>query len=64
MTREKNGGMTGDVDIDSVKDKAKAVTPVPGGVGPVTIACLLENVMKSFTEMKILINKGGLPPHG
>jgi len=34
----------GDVDFDSVKNTASYITPVPGGVGPVTIACLLENV--------------------
>ncbi len=46
-----DGGITkrgkkvlGDVDFDSVKNKASYITPVPGGVGPVTIACLLENV--------------------
>jgi methylenetetrahydrofolate dehydrogenase (NADP+)/methenyltetrahydrofolate cyclohydrolase len=34
----------GDVDFESVKDVAGFLSPVPGGVGPVTIACLLENV--------------------
>jgi len=36
--------VVGDVDLKSVKNKASYITPVPGGVGPVTIACLLENV--------------------
>ena len=35
--------IVGDVDFDQVKDKVKAITPVPGGVGPMTIACLLKN---------------------
>ena len=35
--------IVGDVDFDAVKDKSKAITPVPGGVGPMTIACLLKN---------------------
>ncbi len=34
--------IVGDVDFDNVKDKVKAITPVPGGVGPMTIACLLK----------------------
>lgn len=37
--------LVGDVDFDRVKNKAKAITPVPGGVGPMTIACLLENTL-------------------
>ena len=38
----------GDVDFDNVKDKSKAITPVPGGVGPMTIACLLKNTLDCF----------------
>lgn len=38
-------GVTGDVDRESVAEVAGALTPVPGGVGPVTIACMLENVL-------------------
>ncbi len=38
----------GDVSFEEVKDKVKAVTPVPGGVGPMTIACLLSNTLKCF----------------
>ena len=47
---EKKGGykIVGDVDFKSVVKKAKAITPVPGGVGPVTIACLLSNTLKAF----------------
>lgn len=39
--------LCGDVDFDTVKDIAGAITPVPGGVGPMTIACLLGNTVKS-----------------
>jgi len=39
-------GLTGDVDFDRVKDKAGYITPVPGGVGPVTVAMLLDNVVR------------------
>ena len=38
----------GDVNFDEIKDNVKAITPVPGGVGPMTIACLLSNTLKCF----------------
>ena len=38
----------GDVDFDAVKEKVRAITPVPGGVGPMTIACLLKNTLDCF----------------
>jgi methylenetetrahydrofolate dehydrogenase (NADP+)/methenyltetrahydrofolate cyclohydrolase len=40
--------IVGDVDFDNVKEKSKAITPVPGGVGPMTIACLLKNTLDCF----------------
>jgi len=40
-------GLSGDVDFDAVKDVARAITPVPGGVGPMTIAFLLRNTLKA-----------------
>ena len=42
------GKLCGDVDFDSVAPVAGAITPVPGGVGPMTIACLMENTVKCF----------------
>lgn len=42
-----NGHITGDVDFDAVKEIASFITPVPGGVGPMTVACLLENVVEA-----------------
>jgi methylenetetrahydrofolate dehydrogenase (NADP+) / methenyltetrahydrofolate cyclohydrolase len=42
--------LRGDVDFDSAKTVAKAITPVPGGVGPMTIACLLGNTVKAATS--------------
>jgi len=44
-TSEGNAGIIGDVDLESVKDIASFVSPVPGGVGPVTVAMLLKNVL-------------------
>jgi 5,10-methylene-tetrahydrofolate dehydrogenase/methenyl tetrahydrofolate cyclohydrolase len=42
--------LVGDVDFDSVKEKAGWITPVPGGVGPMTIAMLLQNCLKAATR--------------
>ena len=42
-SRERGYRLVGDVDFGAVKDKAAAITPVPGGVGPMTIAMLLKN---------------------
>jgi methylenetetrahydrofolate dehydrogenase (NADP+)/methenyltetrahydrofolate cyclohydrolase len=39
------GGLVGDVDFEAVRERAGAITPVPGGVGPMTIACLLRNTV-------------------
>jgi methylenetetrahydrofolate dehydrogenase (NADP+)/methenyltetrahydrofolate cyclohydrolase len=44
-TSESNGGIVGDVDFESVKDMVGLISPVPGGVGPVTIAMLFNNVL-------------------
>lgn len=41
-------GLCGDVDFDAVKDVASAITPVPGGIGPMTIAMLLSNTVKAY----------------
>ncbi len=43
-----DGKLTGDVDFDPVAEKAGFITPVPGGVGPMTIALLMENTLKAF----------------
>jgi len=45
-------GIVGDVDFESVKDKASLITPVPGGVGPMTIAMLLENTVLAAKKFK------------
>ena len=46
------GKLCGDVDFDSVAPKASAITPVPGGVGPMTIACLMQNTVECFLNKK------------
>ena len=45
-----DSGLVGDVDFDEVSKVARAVTPVPGGVGPMTIACLLNNTVECFKK--------------
>ena len=45
-----DSGLVGDVDFDEVSKVAKAITPVPGGVGPMTIACLLSNTVECFIK--------------
>ena len=42
----KEGKLTGDVDFKSVSKKTSYITPVPGGLGSLTVACLLENLVK------------------
>lgn len=44
------GNLYGDVDFETVEPKASLITPVPGGVGPMTIACLLENTLDCYTR--------------
>ena len=46
--------LVGDIDFEEVKIKASAVTPVPGGVGPMTIACLLRNTLIAFKNFNNL----------
>lgn len=47
INRLENGKLVGDVEFESVSKKASFITPVPGGVGPMTIAMLLQNTLKS-----------------
>ena len=50
MDRDENGKLCGDVDYADVEPKAGAITPVPGGVGPMTIAMLMHNCVSSVEE--------------
>jgi len=54
-TSKVDGKLVGDVDFQAVKEKAGAITPVPGGVGPMTVAMLLENVVSAFRRQKGLV---------
>lgn len=47
---EKGYRLVGDVAFDRVKDKVSAITPVPGGVGPMTVAMLMQNTLQAFSE--------------
>ncbi len=51
-TSESSGNIVGDIDTESVKDKAKFIAPVPGGVGPVTVAMLLQNVVEVARDLE------------
>ena len=50
INRDENGKLVGDVDFKNVEKKASYITPVPGGVGPMTIAMLMNNVIKATKE--------------
>lgn len=52
INRTNEGKLTGDVDFENIKDKASYITPVPGGVGPMTIALLLENTLRLYKLQK------------
>ena len=52
VNRMSDGKLCGDVDYETVKDKASAITPVPGGVGPMTIAMLLKNTFNMAKKQK------------
>ena len=47
INRDENGKLCGDVDTESAAERASFITPVPGGVGPMTIACLLQNTVRA-----------------
>ncbi len=53
-TTEKGYRLCGDVDFEPIKDIASAITPVPGGVGPMTIAMLLQNTVKAAKQLNSL----------
>lgn len=52
INRDENGKLVGDVDFENVEKKASYITPVPGGVGPMTVAMLMYNVIKAAKQGK------------
>ncbi|MDD4048868.1 MAG: bifunctional methylenetetrahydrofolate dehydrogenase/methenyltetrahydrofolate cyclohydrolase, partial [Clostridia bacterium] len=57
MNRLANGKLAGDVDYNSVAKVARWITPVPGGVGPMTITMLLQNTLEAVYEQENLLRK-------
>lgn len=51
INRLEGGKLVGDVDFDKVSKKASFITPVPGGAGPMTVACLMENTVKASKKL-------------
>lgn len=50
INRDENNKLCGDVDFEDVKAKVYAITPVPGGIGPMTITMLLKNTLEAFYD--------------
>ena len=57
INRLADGSIVGDVDFASVQGKAANITPVPGGVGPMTIAMLLQNTLTTYRLSKAAVSK-------
>ena len=56
MNRNENGKLAGDVDFENVKEKTSFITPVPGGLGPMTIAMLMNNVIKATIQQNGIVD--------
>lgn len=54
INRTKEGKLVGDIDFENVSKKAAYVTPVPGGMGPMTVACLMDNTVKAAKRLNKL----------
>lgn len=52
INRDENGKLCGDAAFEKVAEKASAITPVPGGVGPMTVAMLLKNTVEAASYQK------------
>jgi methylenetetrahydrofolate dehydrogenase (NADP+)/methenyltetrahydrofolate cyclohydrolase len=57
INRTEDGRLVGDVEFETAKERASAITPVPGGVGPMTIAMLLENTVASAARVAARQNR-------
>lgn len=53
INRDENGKLCGDVDFEAVKDRCEHITPVPGGVGPMTVAELMKNVVEAWKKNNV-----------
>lgn len=53
ISRDKSNKITGDVDFEDVKNKVSYISPVPGGVGPMTVAMLMQNTIKAASQLTI-----------
>ena len=62
MDRDENGKLCGDVDFENCKDKAGFITPVPGGVGPMTIAMLMQNTLTAAKVKNGMVDKADNVP--
>jgi methylenetetrahydrofolate dehydrogenase (NADP+)/methenyltetrahydrofolate cyclohydrolase len=51
-TKKRGYRLVGDVDFDAVAPKTSHITPVPGGVGPMTVAMLMQNTLRAFKAAK------------
>ena len=61
INRGEDGRLVGDVDFENARERASWITPVPGGVGPMTIATLLANTLRA-AEWQDAATSGGMPP--
>ena len=57
-TKKTGFRLVGDADFDAIKEKAKAITPVPGGVGPMTVTMLMVNTVRA-AEMRLAAQRQG-----
>ena len=63
-TKKSGKRLVGDVDFDEVKEKASFITPVPGGVGPMTVAMLLQNTLEQAKKSLETAAVRYIPVHG
>jgi methylenetetrahydrofolate dehydrogenase (NADP+) / methenyltetrahydrofolate cyclohydrolase len=59
INRRDEGGIVGDVDFEAARERAAVITPVPGGVGPMTIACLLRNTLAAAQAQRVTAAPSG-----
>jgi methylenetetrahydrofolate dehydrogenase (NADP+)/methenyltetrahydrofolate cyclohydrolase len=55
INRREDGSLTGDIDFASASERAAWITPVPGGVGPMTVAVLLRNTLEAASRHDLVV---------